>query len=125
MTVYAENWQRQNTYVYVFDNQSLLLTRLESQKIAMLSREQENVVAQNDDLQNELDMYKSIQVPLEKKTRTNITRVGRPPLVNLGNSLNSSLPVTHVSNASKNLSVSKEPLLEVINDGDMTTDELM
>ncbi|KAH9485315.1 hypothetical protein JR316_0002223 [Psilocybe cubensis] len=94
-------------------------------KIAMLIREQENVVAQNDELQNEIDMYKSVQVPPEKKTRTNITRVARPPLVNLGNSLNSSLPITHISSGSKHLFMSREqPLLEA-KEGDMTTDELM
>ncbi|KAF8894901.1 hypothetical protein CPB84DRAFT_1816067 [Gymnopilus junonius] len=57
-------------------------------KIAQLTREQENVVAQNDHLQNELDMYKSVRIPQENKHRTTITRIGRPPLVNLGNSLN-------------------------------------
>ncbi|KAF8813604.1 hypothetical protein BYT27DRAFT_7180355 [Phlegmacium glaucopus] len=40
------------------------------QEIAVLTHEQENIVAHNNDLEHELDMYKSVRV-------TNITRVGR------------------------------------------------
>ena len=54
----------------------------------MLTREQENVVAENGDLQQELEMYKSVMVPVEHRPRTNITRVTRAPFVNLTQSLN-------------------------------------
>jgi hypothetical protein len=54
----------------------------------MLTREQEATIAANEDLQNELDMYKSVVYPGDQKPRTNMTRVGRPPLVNLARTLN-------------------------------------
>jgi hypothetical protein len=43
----------------------------------MLTHEQENIAAHNNDLENELEMYKSVRVPMDDKRRTNITRVGR------------------------------------------------
>lgn len=53
----------------------------------MMTREQENVLAENGDLQNELGLYKSVRVPMEKRPRTNTTRVTRVPLAasSLGN----------------------------------------
>jgi len=86
-----------------------------------LALEQENASAQNGELQNELDMYKSVRTPLESKPKTNLTRIGRPPLVNLAESLNSS---THARPLSLNpsLFVNGKPL-DIINDSDMTTDE--
>lgn len=93
------------------------------QQIGLLTNEQENIAAQNDALQNELDMYKSVQVPLESKPRTNITRIGRAPLVNLAASMNSAGQRTR-SLTGKAAYVPAKPVLEVINDGDMTTDEL-
>lgn len=85
----------------------------------MLCQEQENVAAQNDDLQHELDMYKSVAVPLEKKPRTNLTRILRPPLVSLGNSLN-----FNSQKASSGVAKYQETIVEP-NKGDMTTDELV
>jgi hypothetical protein len=43
----------------------------------MLTHEQENIAAHNNDLERELEMYKSVRVPMDDKRRTNITRVGR------------------------------------------------
>ena len=54
----------------------------------MLIREQEAALATNEDLQHELDMYKSVMVPVDQKPRTNMIRVARPPLVNLVRGLN-------------------------------------
>lgn len=68
-------------------------------------------------------MYKSVQVPLESKPRTNITRIGRAPLVNLAASMNSAVQRTRSVNG-KSAYVLAKPVLEVIHDGDMTTDEL-
>ncbi|KAF8161010.1 hypothetical protein B0H34DRAFT_857540 [Crassisporium funariophilum] len=96
-------------------------------KIAMMANEQENIAAQNTNLQHELDMYTSVTVPLETKPRTNIIRVGRPPLVNLGHSLNAGLSVNGARSGMsvvKSISPAHEPLLE-INENDMTMDELM
>jgi hypothetical protein len=79
----------------------------------------------NDALQNEIDMYKSVQVPLDSKPRTNITRIGRAPLVNLAASMNASIqPASHPVYG-KGSYMSGKPVLEVIKDGDMTTDELL
>ena len=46
-------------------------------KIATLMHEQENIATHNNDLEHELEMYKSVRVPIDDKRRTNITRVGR------------------------------------------------
>jgi hypothetical protein len=42
----------------------------------------EAVTAGNEELRHELDMYKSVMVPIDEKPRTNITRVGRVPFAN-------------------------------------------
>jgi len=47
------------------------------QQVAILTHEQENMVAHNNDLEHELEMYKSVRVPIDDKRRTNITRVDR------------------------------------------------
>jgi chromosome segregation ATPase len=90
-------------------------------KIAQLAREQENASAQNGELQNEIDMYKSVRIPLESKPKTNLTRIGRPPLVSLVQSLNSSTQA-RLPSLNPSFFVNGKPL-DVINDSDMTTDE--
>jgi len=95
------------------------------QKIADLTREQENVAAQNDDLQHELDMYKSVRIPLENKPRTNLTRIGRPPLINLTQSINNASALnSNAKSYNKPSFKAIEPLMEVSN-ADMTLDEIM
>lgn len=79
-------------------------------------------------------MYKSVQVPHESKPRAHITRVARAPLVNLASSLNvdaggsqSSVAGTDSTSSrarSQNAS-SFKPVYEAVNEGDMTTDELL
>lgn len=59
-----------------------------AQKLVTAVREHETALSQNDELVHELDMYKSVMVPVESKSRTNITRVVRPPLGNLNQSMN-------------------------------------
>lgn len=59
--------------------------------IAMLTRDQDALAAENENLQNELDMYKSVTVPITDKPRTNLTRIARVPLVNLNIHSDSSL----------------------------------
>ncbi|KAF9461301.1 hypothetical protein BDZ94DRAFT_1168036 [Collybia nuda] len=93
-------------------------------KIVRLTQEQETVAAENEDLQQELGMYKSVVVPPEVKPRTTITRVARPPLVSLARSVN-----TEGATSGPNDTVSAEKMrhireLETI-PGDMTLDEII
>ncbi|EIW82822.1 hypothetical protein CONPUDRAFT_163890 [Coniophora puteana RWD-64-598 SS2] len=104
------------------------------QKLLLLTRDSENMVAENEDLQNELDMYKSVHVPIGSKPRTGVTRVSRAPLGN--HTLNVSAPAGAQQNSqgrsslvkSKTRGVGEElagmlpPLSDV---GEMTVDELM
>ena len=91
-----------------------------AKRIAEMAREQESLATQNGDLEHELHMYKSVRV--DSKPRTNITRVARPPLVNLTHSLNNTLQSTHAGTI-KSLKIA-EPLHEVSRT-DMTLDEIM
>ncbi|RDB16797.1 hypothetical protein Hypma_002648 [Hypsizygus marmoreus] len=95
-------------------------------KLVLLTREQEAVVAVNGDLQHELDMYKSVMVPPDQKPRTTITRIGRPPLVNLTRSLNTSTAtsVSKLEGSAEKVATSKVHVLESI-PGDMTLDEII
>ncbi|KAJ3499807.1 hypothetical protein NLJ89_g10057 [Agrocybe chaxingu] len=92
-------------------------------RIAQLTREQENVVVENNELQNELGMYKSVRYLGDSKPWTNITRVARPPLVNVTQSLNGSIQSSRIYSASY-AKPAFEPLTEVM-DSDMTIDEIM
>ncbi|KAJ7594855.1 hypothetical protein C8J56DRAFT_927788 [Mycena floridula] len=88
------------------------------QKLIHSVRSHENAVVQNDDLQRELEMYKSVMVPMENKPRTHITRVKRQPLVNVNQSFGG-------ENQQVNLICSSERnMLETI-PADMTLDEIM
>jgi hypothetical protein len=97
----------------------------------MLTRERETIVTENGDLQHELDMYKSVVVPIEHRPRTNITRVTRAPFANLTQSLNTGglhPTVTqhhedHVDTGKVN-AVVRAQILETV-PGDMTLDEIM
>lgn len=105
----------------------------------VLTREQETVTAENDDLQHELGMYKSVTVPPEMKPRTTITRVGRPPLVSLARSVNTGGAAVHARSvsagsvlqkgqaAAESVSAGKARRVEVLETipGDMTLDEIM
>ncbi|KAF6762958.1 hypothetical protein DFP72DRAFT_874242 [Ephemerocybe angulata] len=61
------------------------------QQIAELNLEKERAEAQGSHLQQELEMYTSVMVPVGSKPRTNLTRVTRVPLSNVSESLNKSL----------------------------------
>lgn len=89
----------------------------------MLEREQEAVVAVNGDLQHELDMYKSVMVPTDQKPRTNITRVGRLPLVNMTRSLNAGTGA-QVDESVEKKGAQRMHILETI-PGDMTIEEIL
>ncbi|KAI0769742.1 hypothetical protein BD413DRAFT_556547 [Trametes elegans] len=49
------------------------------QRLLMSTRDREAVLADNDELRHELELYKSVGVPDGAKPRTTITRVGRVP----------------------------------------------
>jgi hypothetical protein len=94
----------------------------------MLTREQENVVAENGELQHELDMYKSVMVPAEHRPRTNLTRVTRAPFVNLTQSLNTEgRNVSEVKLQKSRVGAGKADAVQVLESiaGDMTLDEFM
>lgn len=86
----------------------------------MLTREQETVVAVNEDLQNELGMYKSVMVPPDQKPRSNLIRVGRPPLITLTRSLN----VGAVGEPIQKVSLDAHQGLPEAISGDLTLDEI-
>ncbi|KAK7472607.1 hypothetical protein VKT23_000720 [Stygiomarasmius scandens] len=56
------------------------------QKLSSSIRTNEVANTLNQELQQELDMYKSVMVPHENKPKTNMTRVTRPPLTSLNQS---------------------------------------
>ena len=82
----------------------------------MLTREKEALATANEDLEHELDMYKSVAVPVGHKPRTNMTRVGRTPLLNL-------LNLSEQDSRGRGRTFSPTDELEPI-PGDMTVDEL-
>jgi hypothetical protein len=88
-----------------------------SQRIAELSREQENLATHNGDLEQELCMYKSVR--MVDKPRTNIIRITRPPLVNLTQSLNNSTQHTRIRHHSPLFTVAEVSRM------DMTLEEIM
>ncbi|KAK7057279.1 hypothetical protein R3P38DRAFT_2840380 [Favolaschia claudopus] len=66
-------------------------------KLAVTESEYDLVAAQNVEFIRELEVYKSASVPLDSKPRTNITRVGRPPLA----PLNHIAPLNHTAPSTK------------------------
>ncbi|KAF9071128.1 hypothetical protein BDP27DRAFT_553963 [Rhodocollybia butyracea] len=82
------------------------------QKLLLSTRTNETMTAQNQNLQNELDMYKSVAVPHEMKLGTRFTRMAKPPLVSL--------------NKSFEVRIAKTPTSQVLDSipGDMTLDEI-
>ncbi|KAF9562793.1 hypothetical protein CPC08DRAFT_749306 [Agrocybe pediades] len=86
--------------------------------IALLSREQDDLLTQKEDLQREVDMYKSVQVPVHHRPRTHVTRIARPPLGNL--EMNSSTAMEPIALAKS----STKALFSGSREGDMTIDEL-
>ena len=91
---------------------SIGLTILGFQKLAMLAREHEVLQAKRDELEREVDMYKSVAV--SERPRGAVTRVKRVPLA----SLNQQAPSPLAEKATC--------ILDMIPaEGEMTLDELM
>lgn len=88
-------------------------------------RERDGALVDNDGLQRELGLYKSVAVPQDAKPRTTITRVGRVP-----SGLAESEPRS-VSGAAARLASVPEVAMAagdadgVGGEGDMTLDEIM
>ncbi|KAH9892473.1 hypothetical protein C8Q73DRAFT_666345 [Cubamyces lactineus] len=101
------------------------------QKLLISTRDCEAVIADNEELRHELELYKSVGVPHEIKPRTTITRVGRGPASLSDSDLRTSLPSGQAlphsassSAASRLTSVPELPSGSCV-DGDMTLDEIM
>jgi hypothetical protein len=88
------------------------LSNILPQKLLLSTRTNETMTAQNQDLKNELDMYKSVAVPYEVKPGTRFTRMARPPLVSLNKSFEVRVAETLTSQVSDSIP------------GDMTLDEI-
>lgn len=69
-------------------------------------------------------MYKSVMIPVEDRPRTNITRVARPPLVNLNTSLIAHARSVSGGGGGDKVKAHRAHVLETI-PGDMTLDEIM
>ncbi|KAI0692009.1 hypothetical protein C8T65DRAFT_670123 [Cerioporus squamosus] len=103
------------------------------QKLLLSTRDREAVLADNDDLRAELDMYKSVAVPHDAKPRTTITRVARVPTTTSDLDMGSSVSALRVSDQTQGLSTMRStsgsrltsvPELPSLGD-DMTLDEIM
>ena len=99
------------------------LTTLPRQKLLLSTRDRDAVATNNEDLQHELAMYKSVMVPSESKPRTNMIRIERPPLANQ----NLNLLQNGGVNATKSVNggVDKTHTLDAYIPGEMTLDEIL
>lgn len=97
----------------------------------MLTRDRDATEAQNEDLQHELNLYKSVAVPPELKARTTVTRVERLQVpsasIGLGGSQKGSNELNSRSASSMASNRKLEPMPEVDYhlQGEMTVDEIM
>jgi hypothetical protein len=80
------------------------------QKLLVVNKEKEAVINENEELQHELEVYKSVGIPAEVKPRTVMTRVTRAPL----SSQNLNAAREHTKGAKRT----------AYKDGDMTLDDL-
>ena len=96
----------------------------------MLTRDRDATQAHNEDLQHELDLYKSVAVPPELKPRTTVTRVERLQVPSASTALGGSQSQSQRSSGEsvvKSTSTRLEPMPEVEYDaqGEMTLDEIL
>ncbi|KAH9839316.1 uncharacterized protein C8Q71DRAFT_748934 [Rhodofomes roseus] len=101
------------------------------QELLILTRDRDATQAYNEDLQHELDLYKSVAVPPELKPRTTVTRVERLQVpsasIGLGGSQKSSSELNSRSTSTMASNRKLEPMPEVDYDtqGEMTLDEIL
>jgi hypothetical protein len=100
-----------------------------AQKLLMSTRDRDVVVAGNEELRHELDMYKSVMIPMENKPRTNIIRIDRVPLadqnINVSMSAAKSTKGTGSFGKSVGGGVSGPKLAMEVDLGEMTLEEIM
>lgn len=89
----------------------------------MTNREREAVIAENEALQHELTLYKSVAVHPDDKPRTAITRVARIPLGAHNVNVNSKSTRNSKSTGLDDEYLPSLPEMEY-KEGDMTIDEL-
>ncbi|KAG9316592.1 hypothetical protein JVU11DRAFT_2646 [Chiua virens] len=83
------------------------------QTLLVCTRERDALVASNDGLRHEIELYRSSMVPMETKPRSQFIRVSRPPLTNQS------------LNAPSQNPTEKTIMEHLPGPGDMTVDELM
>lgn len=89
----------------------------------LLTRDRDAVAVNNEDLRQELDMYKSVMVPSGDKPRTNITRIGRPALASQNLNVDATTKFTKSFNDGGERKVQMQTLGSI--PGDMTLEEIM
>lgn len=94
------------------------------QKLLQSTRANDLAAEANNNLRGELGLYKSVMVPAEQKTRTNITRLTRPPLANQSLNVTLSRSTKDHSGSTMNTSQFNLPDLPPI-PGDMTLEDIM
>ncbi|KZT66396.1 hypothetical protein DAEQUDRAFT_458069 [Daedalea quercina L-15889] len=98
------------------------------QQLLMLTRDRDATQAQNEDLQHELDLYKSVAVPPELKPRTMVTRVERLQVpsssIGLAGSQTSSSEL-NTRSACSSRKLDSMPEVEYNTQGEMTLDEIL
>lgn len=112
---------------HVMTELQLNLQPVDLQQLLVSTRDQDAVIAENEELRHELGMYKSVMVPPDNKPRTNITRIGRPVLASLNQSLNVSSSAGKSSDnggSGEKTKAQRVHILEAI-PGDMTLDEII
>ena len=87
----------------------------------MATRDHVAVVVGNEELKHELDMYKSVMIPVESKPRTNITRIERAPLADQNVNVHSGRPKSVNGTDEGNDKLAR---LDTVL-GDMTLEEIM
>ncbi|KAI0744174.1 hypothetical protein C8Q80DRAFT_1185421 [Daedaleopsis nitida] len=100
------------------------------QKLLLSTRDREAVLADNDELRAELEMYKSVAVPQDAKPRTaiiRITRLGAPTTLDANYAASASRLPDHTQTLSSLRSMSGSRLTSVpeATSGDMTLDEIV
>jgi len=88
------------------------------QTLLVVARDLDIAIAHGEELQHELNLYKSAAVPQDMRPRTNITRVGRVPLA--AHSTN-----TQLTSESAVSSVGKTDMFPINELHGMTLDEIM
>jgi hypothetical protein len=93
----------------------------------MSTRDRDVVVAGNEELRHELDMYKSVLIPMENKPRTNIIRIDRVPLAdqNMNASVSAARSINGPGSFGKSVSGGGSGVKLTGIEAEMTLEEIM